>query len=107
MKKKNLLILSVALSLSACTLSELGLGDESPNWRPYKDIDQSTQYIAFTSSTTAYFESHPKKIRQDVVGRAYKKGNLIAKIPSDIYLISTMQTVLAWQPTSLHQPTKV
>lgn len=81
MKKKNLLILSIALSLSACTLSELGLGDESPNWRPYKDIDQSTQYIAFTSSTTAYFESHPKKIRQDVIGRAYKKGKLDSKDP--------------------------
>lgn len=79
MKKKNLLIIGAALSLSACSMSDLGLSDESPNWRPYKDIDKSTQYVTFTSSTTAYFESHPKEIRQDEVGRAYKKGKLDSK----------------------------
>jgi|GEM_PF-3977767 len=42
MKTKNLLLLSATLSLTACSMNELGLGNGSPDWRPYKDIDQST-----------------------------------------------------------------
>lgn len=77
MKKKNLLILGAAVMLSACSASELGLlsGNESPNWRPYKDIDESTQYMSFISETTVYAEQHSEEIRTDSVGRAYKKGS--------------------------------
>ncbi|WP_109078978.1 hypothetical protein [Aggregatibacter kilianii] len=74
MKKKTLLLLGTVLSLTACSMSELGLSDDSPNWRPYKDIDQSTQYISFVSTTTAYAQSHPNETRTDSVGRAYRKG---------------------------------
>ena len=74
MKTKNLLLLGATLSLTACSVSELGLGDGSPDWRPYKDIDQSTQYISFISTETAYEQSHPNEARVDSVGRAYRKS---------------------------------
>ena len=73
MKTKNLLLLGTVLSLTACSMSELGLDNGSPDWRPYKDIDQSTQYISFISTETAYEQSHPNEARIDSVGRAYRK----------------------------------
>ena len=74
MKTKNLLLLGTVLSLTACSTSELGLDNGSPDWRPYKDIDQSTQYISFISTETAYEQSHPNEARADSVGRAYRKS---------------------------------
>ena len=74
MKTKNLLLLGTVLSLTACSTSELGLDNGSPDWRPYKDIDQSTQYISFISTETAYEQSHPNETRADSVGRAYRKS---------------------------------